>query len=121
LVYGVLADYLPGVWRPTLSSANMESVMSVNSMGGSSGLDVSPYLTSALARMQSNGSAVSGSNSSNPSSATTSNAPQSGGGEPATETRVLSNQMIGALVAMQMDDDTSSIIPPNPAGSNSES
>jgi hypothetical protein len=94
--------------------------MSVNSMGGSSGLNVSPYLTSALSRMQANGSAASGSDNSNPSSANTSNAPQSGSGETATETRVLSNQTIGALVAMQMDDDTPSFIPPNPTGSNSD-
>ncbi|HUO02424.1 MAG TPA: hypothetical protein VMU31_06580 [Rhizomicrobium sp.] len=66
--------------------------MSVNSMAA---LNVSPYLTSAMSRIQSNEQAAKG--AANPST-NTSNAAQ-GGSE--TGTQVLSDRTLGALVAMQ--------------------
>lgn len=71
--------------------------MSVNSVGG---LSVSPYLTSALSRIQANGLAAK-----NAPQASSSPSNKNGGAEASNETRVLSNQTLGALVAMQMGDD----------------
>jgi hypothetical protein len=89
---------------PESSGANVEAFMSVNSMGGSSGLNVSPYLASALSRIQASGLSTTPASETPPASNAAST-PQTNG-EPASETRVLSSQMIGALVAMQMDDNT---------------
>ena len=69
--------------------------MAMNGVGGSA-LNVSPYLTSAMSRIQSGEQAakkVAG------SSANTSTAGQTSGG-----TRALSNQVIGTLVAMQAEN-----------------
>lgn len=92
--------------------------MSVNNVGGSPGLHVSPYLASALSRMQANGLAA---RSARQPSSKAPNAAQAGSTDAANQTRVLSHQTIGALVAIQMDEGTPPPVASNPAEDNSGS
>lgn len=70
--------------------------MAMNSVGGSA-LNVSPYLTSAMSRIQS-GEAAAKSAAKSPAGNTT--AGQAGG----NGTRALSSQMMSTLVAMQSEN-----------------
>jgi hypothetical protein len=67
-------------------------------MANVTGLNVSPYLSSALSRIQANELAGT---SKSPAQAPSSNAAQTGGSE---VTNVLSDQTLGALVAMQAEE-----------------
>ena len=66
-------------------------------MANVTGMNVSPYLSSALSRIQANGQANA---PKSPAQAPSSNAGRSAGTE---TTNVLSDQTLGALVAMQAE------------------
>jgi hypothetical protein len=67
-------------------------------MGNVTGLNVSPYLSSALSRIQANELAGT---SKSPAQAPSSKAAQTAGSD---VTNVLSDQTLGALVAMQAEE-----------------
>jgi hypothetical protein len=68
-------------------------------MANVTGLNVSPYLSSALSRIQANELAGVPSSKGSPQSPSSTAAQTSGGGAP-----VLSDQTLGALVAMQAEE-----------------
>ena len=66
-------------------------------MANVTGLNVSPYLSSALSRIQANGQANA---PKNPAQTASNNSGRAAGGE---TTNVLSDRTLGALVAMQAE------------------
>lgn len=77
---------------PRISGAKWESFMSVNSMGA---MTVSPYLASAMSRIQTSELAAKSAGQS--SAAPSSGAAQTGG------TQVLGSQVMGVLVGLQIE------------------